>query len=205
MNFKSIIFVFVTMIDCQAQSVIDLTTLTFTEKASELLEGKGNLYKDKDYMSTLYCIYTYDVQYFKYGSLHLEKGGERGINDVVASKVYFLIHDTLNGNIEGVIINIQRSKESTACLDELKKKMGIPKILKPIPKPEKDGSQLGTAVYLWKNATQKISILMELSYGEKNHKPSVDATVYIINNSAKVLEEGNNSTVIDRIIKSYTP
>lgn len=180
---------------CNFKKTEDLSTIPFNQNPENILKDLTKHYEIRELSTTLPCIYTEDINKFRFGDMELNKV-EFGYN-----KVFFLISDTISKKLEGIKIVLDGKQTNEKIWRYLNEQYGKPNMISPIPKPNIEGDVLGQSTYLWRSFSLDRFLFFHSVYTTRtvnNQKaPNIITNIYLINNDAQ--ENDNNTKILERL------
>lgn len=182
---------------CTAQQKVDLEKLTFKEDPREIVKDHKKSADRTEPLTSLPAYTTYDIAGYNFGPVSLTEH----------CFVSFLLNSIEEKKLVGLIVGFETVAESKAIYKYIFQRYGKPVTLQRETqerdshnKPYPSGS-----AFLWRNIRPGVSLLLSKDYVFKNNKPIESTDLVLINNDAKPAYETNFKTVLDRVIKTYTP
>lgn len=177
-------FSFMMMTSCNAQTRLDITSISFDTPSIEVEEvpkcDDGVLIGS----TRPECTYR-NVEAFSFGDFKPTNGSEStevgSLPDLSQHSYVKFYYDKQKENITAAQITVTKNKESYAFFDYLTKKYGEPITLDEEPTPKVDEVLMGSAAYLWKNVADNRSIIASKIYYVDNKVPTYLLSVYYIN------------------------
>lgn len=178
------IFIFISLFfmlsACNSQNRIDLEEVDFNTYTSTLLKVEHQ--EEKSTVGWKPGYWIYDMDKFCFGDILFSSGGERGPDDIPASKIELTL-DTAKTRLIVVSIIIEKSEESQHFIDYLYSKYDKPITLKEDPKPNRDSEIMGHSAVLWKNALSGRSLILAKNYSIKNDRSAFSVILHIVKNN----------------------
>jgi len=192
-----ILLTVVTGYTCMAQEKVDLEKLTFKEDPHVILKNHKRTADPVEPLTTLPAYTTYDMAGFSFGPVALTEH----------CYVAFILNSIAEKKQVGLLVGFETAPESKAINKYIFQKYGKPVIIaaekqltdknnKPYP---------GSSAYMWRNVRPGVTMVLSKSYVSENGKQTENTELVLINNDAKPSYVSSVKTVLDKIIKTYTP
>ncbi len=182
---------------CMAQQRVDLEKLTFKEDPGGIIKKHKKAADRAEPLTSLPSYTTYEVSEFNFGPIPLTEH----------CFVSLLLNSTVEKKMVGLIVGFQTIAESKAINTYIFKHYGKPvtlqtekQLMDSNNKPYPSGS-----AYLWRNIRPGVSLVLSKSYEFQNDKLVEGTDLLFINNNAKPAYKTYFKTVLERVIKTYTP
>ncbi|WP_345954324.1 hypothetical protein [Mucilaginibacter sp. PAMB04168] len=199
MLLKLLLFLFLASVEfsCFAQAKLDLEKLTFKEDPRILVKNHKKSADPTEPLTSLPAYTTYDIAGYHFGPANLTEH----------CFVSFLLNSIKEKKLVGVIIGFETDAASKAINKYVFAKYGKPVVLEAeTQKKDKNKKPyLSGSAYMWKNIKPQITLFLSKTYMVEDGKPVENTDLVLINNNVKPSYETNFKTVLDRVIKTYTP
>ncbi|MDN5287971.1 MAG: hypothetical protein JWR38_4245 [Mucilaginibacter sp.] len=182
---------------CNAQEKVDLEKLTFKEDPRVIVKNHKKSADRTEPLTSLPAYTTYDIAGYNFGPVALTEH----------CFVSFLLNSIEEKKLVGLIVGFKTIPESKAIYKYIFQKYGKPVTLQRETQ-ERDSHNKpypSSSAFLWRNIRPGVSLLLSKSYVFEEGKPVESTDLVLINNDAKPSYETNFKTVLDRVIKTYTP
>jgi len=182
---------------CKAQQKLDLEKLTFKEDSRAILKDRKKSADPTEGFTSLPAYSTDDVSGFSFGSVSLTEH----------CSTSFLLNSIEEKKMVGLLINFKDTPESNAIYKYVFQRYGKPVTLQHETQKidSHNKSYPSSSAFLWRNIRPGVSMILGKGYVFKQDKPVALIELILINNDAKPSYQTNFKTVLDRLIKTYTP
>jgi hypothetical protein len=181
---------------CMAQEKVDLEKLTFKDDPHVILKQRKRTADQVEPLTTLPAYTTYDVPGYSFGPVSLTEH----------CFVSFILNSIAEKKEVGLLIGFDSAPESKAINKYIFQKYGKPVVIaRERQLMDKNKPYPSSSAYMWKNVRPGVTLVLAKSYVFDDNKPVENTNLVLINNDAKPSYESSIKTVLDKIIKTYTP
>ncbi|WP_157544030.1 hypothetical protein [Mucilaginibacter paludis] len=182
---------------CSAQQKVDLEKLTFKEDPRVIVKDRKKSADRTEPLTSLPAYTTYDIEGYSFGPVSLTEH----------CFVAFLLNSIEEKKLVGLIIGFETTAESEAIYKYVSQRYGKSVVLQKEAqlKDSHNKPYQGSSAFLWRNIQPGKSLLLSSIYEFVDGKPIKHTDLVLINNDQKPAYETNFKTVLDRVIKTYTP